>query len=166
MSIELYGLWSSLFFQGVGGEYPVSSTSASEAANEQISSQLERNPSMLPGLVVLRTMPLTGAVRAFHNFITATPFFLIVVLPVVSTMTFILVSLVCSLGFFRLPYCYLNCWRYNHFRTVCIRKMSVLLFVLFVLLALCSSKKSKNWESMNCLGKAKSSTFHILFSTF
>jgi hypothetical protein len=40
-----------------------------------------------------------------------------------------------------------------------ISKTPSLLFMLFILLALFSSKKSKNQESMNCLGKAKSSTF-------
>ena len=50
--------------QGVGGEYPASSTSASEAANEQMLSK--RGLSMPPGLVVLRTM--SGDVHALSQF--------------------------------------------------------------------------------------------------
>jgi len=48
----------------VGGEYPASSTSASEAANEQMLSK--RGPGMLFGLVVLRAM--TDAVHAVSQF--------------------------------------------------------------------------------------------------
>ena len=47
-----------------------------------------------------------------------------------------------------------------------IRKTLDLLIVLFVLLALFASKKSKNRESMECLEKAKSFTFCVLFSYF
>jgi len=46
-----------------------------------------------------------------------------------------------------------------------IRKTPVFLFVLFVLLMVLSSTKSKNRASMDCLKKAKSCTFHILFAT-
>jgi|SRR5712671_3638956 len=45
---------TSLFGQGVGGEYPASSTSASEAANEQAISK--RGPSMLLSLIPFRVL--------------------------------------------------------------------------------------------------------------
>jgi len=47
-----------------------------------------------------------------------------------------------------------------------ISKTPSLLFMLFGLLALFASTKSKNQESMEWLGKAKSFTFHVLFSYF
>ena len=48
----------------MGGEYPASSTSASEAANEQMLSK--RGPGMLFDLVVLRAM--TDAVHVASQF--------------------------------------------------------------------------------------------------
>ena len=47
-----------------------------------------------------------------------------------------------------------------------IRKTHVLLFMLFVLLLLFSSKKSKNQESMGCSGKANPGTFRVVFPYF
>ena len=49
---------------------------------------------------------------------------------------------------------------------MCISKTPSLLFMLFGLLALFASTKSKNQESMEWLGKAKSFTFRVLFSYF
>ena len=43
-------------------------------------------------------------------------------------------------------------------------KPQIYFLYFFVLLSLFSSEKSKIWESMDCLGKAQSSTFHVLFT--
>ena len=50
--LTLYDIWFSPAYQGVGGEYPASSTSCSEAANEQMLSK--RGPGRLLGLAVLQ----------------------------------------------------------------------------------------------------------------
>ena len=46
----MYKFWFSLTYRGVGGEYPASSTSCSEAANEQMLSKV--GPGRLLGLAV------------------------------------------------------------------------------------------------------------------